>query len=93
MEDFHTEVASPTLARDMSTKSLTASSYATSENWASGEATPATSPPGSRGESPERHEQAANRQARSETIIALPIVPHVKSICFVGAGFVGENLI
>lgn len=94
MEDFPTEAVIPALAQDIGINSLTASSYSPSENWASGEATPATSAPGSRGESPEPHGQAAlgNRQARTETVIALPIVPHVKSICFVGAGFVGEIL-
>ncbi|KAJ4396996.1 hypothetical protein N0V93_001220 [Gnomoniopsis smithogilvyi] len=79
----------PVLVREMSTESLTASESYVSENWASGEATPATSPPSSRGESPARKVEAVNRPARSDTVIALPKAPPVKSICFVGAGFVG----
>ncbi|KUI57552.1 UDP-glucose 6-dehydrogenase [Cytospora mali] len=64
----------------------------TLETWGSGEATPATSPPSSRGESPERKTEqleAVHRHARSDTITALPSAPSVKNICFVGAGFVG----
>ncbi|ROW06363.1 hypothetical protein VPNG_07542 [Cytospora leucostoma] len=59
------------------------------DSWGSGEATPDTSPPSSRGESPER--KTETRHARSDTITALPSAPapSVKNICFVGAGFVG----
>ncbi|ROV90910.1 hypothetical protein VMCG_09981 [Cytospora schulzeri] len=58
------------------------------ESWESGEATPDTSPPSSRGESPERKAEQ-HRHSRSDTITALPSAPSVKNICFVGAGFVG----
>lgn len=85
----------PPLVRDVSTDSLmTTMSTSLVESWGSGEATPATSPPSSRGESPERkaeHLDGAHRHARSDTITALPSVPSVKNICFVGAGFVGKS--
>ncbi|KKY34040.1 putative udp-glucose 6-dehydrogenase [Diaporthe ampelina] len=43
----------PPLLRDLSTDSLTTTRSSSSDVWGSGEATPVTSPPSSRGESPE----------------------------------------
>lgn len=80
----------PPLMRDMSTESLTTSTYSASENWGSDKNTPSTSPPSSRGESPEPKPAGVGRHARSDTITALPTAPPVKNICFVGAGFVGK---
>jgi hypothetical protein len=64
--------------------------------WSSGEATPVTSPPSSRGESPEPTGKPGQldevpRHSRSEAtrIVTLPAGPAVRNICFVGAGFVG----
>lgn len=91
MAAFPSKIDIPHFVRDMSVESFTASTCSASENWASHEATPATSPPSSRGESPERKGEVGNRHTRSDTITALPAAPPVKSICFVGAGFVGKN--
>ncbi|KAL1871884.1 hypothetical protein Daus18300_004517 [Diaporthe australafricana] len=83
----------PALLRDMSSDSLMTTRSSSSDVWASGEATPVTSPPSSRGESPERKpDQVRGSQRRSQsdtTIATLPSAPPVKNICFVGAGFVG----
>lgn len=89
MAAFPASIDVPQLVRDMSTDSLT-TSCSTLDNWASDETTPATSPPSSRGESPERKLDGASRHARSDTVTALPSAPPVRNICFVGAGFVGK---
>lgn len=83
----------PPLVRDISTDSLVTTTTCCSsgmDKWESDEATPATSPPSSRGESPERKLDGVGRHARSNTITGLPAAAPVKKICFVGAGFVGK---
>lgn len=81
----------PPLVRDISTDSLaTTTTCCGIDKWESDEATPATSPPSSRGESPERKLDGVSRHARSNTITGLPAAAPVKNICFVGAGFVGK---
>ncbi|CAN8099145.1 unnamed protein product [Discula destructiva] len=88
MAAFPTKIELPAFVRGMSLESVTASCSA-SENWASEEASPITSPPSSRGESPERKGEGDKRHTRSDTVTALPKAPLVKNVCFVGAGFVG----
>ncbi|KAF3762661.1 nucleotide sugar dehydrogenase [Cryphonectria parasitica EP155] len=69
---------------------LTASSSSASDKCGSDAATPATSSSSSRVESPERKaDDVVTRHTRSDTVTAVPSTPSVKSICFVGAGFVG----
>ncbi|KAI3398043.1 hypothetical protein diail_9906 [Diaporthe ilicicola] len=86
-------ITMPLLSRDMSTDSLMTTRSSSSDVWGSGEATPVTSPPSSRGESPERKPDqldGVQRHTRSDTTITtLPSAPQVSNICFVGAGFVG----
>lgn len=84
----------PLLLRDMSPDSLVTTRSSSSDVWGSGEATPVTSPPSSRGESPERKPDQLDgnpRHTRSvaTTIVTLSSAPPVRNICFVGAGFVG----
>lgn len=83
------EIPMPPLVRDISTHSL-ATTCSVLDKWESDEATPATSPPSSRGESPEPKLNGVSRHARSNTITGLPAASPVKKICFVGAGFVGK---
>lgn len=82
--------------RDMRPGSPTTSPSSPAGVWSSGEATPVTSPPSSRGESPEPIDKPGRleevpRHSRSEAaaIVTLPSAPPVRNICFVGAGFVG----
>lgn len=93
MAAYHTEIEIlPPLLRDMSTGSLTTSSCWVSDNsWASDGATPTTSLSSSRGESPEPKLDADSSQSDSDAVESSIPTPSVKNICFVGAGFVGEN--
>lgn len=95
MASFRPMNSTTPLTRDLSIESFSTLSPSSSASdncqWASNEATPTTSPPSSRGESPERKLDGVNRHTRSDTVTALPTAPPVKSICFVGAGFVGKK--
>ncbi|KAG6362791.1 hypothetical protein INS49_007885 [Diaporthe citri] len=87
-------ITMPPLLRAMSPDSLVTTRSSSSGVWGSGEATPVTSPPSSRGESPERKPDQLDgvpRHTRSDatTIVTLSSAPPVRNICFVGAGFVG----
>ncbi|KAH8788287.1 hypothetical protein F5883DRAFT_597851 [Diaporthe sp. PMI_573] len=82
--------------RDISPDSPKTSPSSLAGVWSSGEATPVTSPPSSRGESPEPTDKPGqldevpkHSPSEATTIVTLPAVPPVRNICFVGAGFVG----
>lgn len=89
-------ITMPALLRGVSPDSLVTNRSSSFDVWGSGEATPVTSPPSSRGESPERKPEQVDgvaRHTRSDatTIVTLSSAPPVRNICFVGAGFVGAH--
>ncbi|KAK2611469.1 hypothetical protein N8I77_004806 [Diaporthe amygdali] len=93
MDTHPAVITMPPLFREMSTDSIMTTRSSVSDVWGSGEATPVTSPPSSRGESPDRKPDrldGVQRRTRSDTTLTtLSSAPPVRNICFVGAGFVG----